>query len=90
MTHMHAGIADYAPSVGAAAKVLAARNGRQDGDPAKAAQAIMLAVDADEPPLHLVLGPDAFTRLGQKLGALQAELMKWAPVSVNTDFPPGE
>jgi NAD(P)-dependent dehydrogenase (short-subunit alcohol dehydrogenase family) len=90
MTRVESGIADYAESVGATAKAVAARNGRQAGDPAKAAEAIMLAVDADEPPLHLVLGPDAFTRLGQKLGTLQAELMKWASVSVNTDFPPGD
>ncbi|KGH28511.1 oxidoreductase [Comamonas testosteroni] len=87
MHHIESTIADYEDSVGAFRAALAQRNGRQPGDPRKAADAIMLAVDAQNPPLHLVLGPTAFAQVGQKLGAMQAELMQWASVSVNTDFP---
>ena len=41
----------------------------------------------EEPPLHLLLGSDALQFVGEKLGALQAEIMKWAPVSAGTDYP---
>jgi len=79
-------IADYEPSAGTFRRGLAERNGRQAGDPRKAAEAIILAVRSEEPPLHLLLGPDALRLAGEKLGALTAELLKWAPVSAGTDF----
>ncbi|HKH81476.1 MAG TPA: oxidoreductase [Methylovirgula sp.] len=79
-------IPDYDASVGAFRRGLAERNGRQPGDPRKAAEAIMLAVESDEPPLHLLLGPDALRLAGEKLGSLTAEILKWAPVSAGTNF----
>ncbi|WP_199724178.1 MULTISPECIES: hypothetical protein [unclassified Corallococcus] len=39
------------------------------------------------PPLHLVLGSDAFELSQQKLDALKAEDQKWKDLSVSTDFP---
>jgi hypothetical protein len=42
--------------------------------------------EANEPPLRLVLGPDALRFVGDKLGALQAEMLKWAAVSAATNF----
>ena len=56
MVHAERTIEDYDATAGAYRRVLAQRNGRQPGDPRKAAEAIMLAVAADEPPLHLLLG----------------------------------
>jgi NAD(P)-dependent dehydrogenase (short-subunit alcohol dehydrogenase family) len=79
-------IPDYDASAGAFRRMLAERNGKQAGDPRKAAEAIILAVESPEPPLHLLLGPDALRMAGEKLGALTAEILKWAPVSANTDF----
>jgi NAD(P)-dependent dehydrogenase (short-subunit alcohol dehydrogenase family) len=86
MVHAERTIEDYDATAGAYRQVLAQRNGRQPGDPRKAADAIMLAVAAQEPPLHLLLGPDALRLVGEKLGALQAEIMAWAPVSAGTNF----
>jgi len=86
MAHTESQIADYAESAGAFRQSLAQRNGRQPGDPRKAARAIIKAVESDEPPLHLLLGHDALNFVGAKLGALQAEIMKWAPVSTSTNF----
>jgi NAD(P)-dependent dehydrogenase (short-subunit alcohol dehydrogenase family) len=86
MVHAERTIEDYDATAGAYRRVLAQRNGRQPGDPRKAAEAIMLAVAAAEPPLHLLLGPDALRLVGEKLGALQAEIMAWAPVSAGTNF----
>ncbi len=81
-------IPDYEASAGAFRRSLAERNGRQAGDPHKAAEAIILAVESEDPPLHLLLGPDALRLAGEKLGALQAEILKWAPVSAGTNFTP--
>jgi NAD(P)-dependent dehydrogenase (short-subunit alcohol dehydrogenase family) len=87
MIHVEQSIPDYEETAGAYRRSLWQRNGRQAGDPQKAAQAIILAVEAEPPPLHLLLGPDALRLVGEKLGALQAEILKWAPVSTGTNFP---
>ena len=87
MRHVERTIEDYEPSAGASRKRLAERNGRQPGDPRKAAEAMLLVVELPEPPLHLLLGADALQIVGEKLGALQAEIMKSAPVSASTDYP---
>jgi len=86
MVHVEHTIGDYDNTAGAFRRGLAARNGRQPGDPHKAAQAIIQVVDAPQPPLRLLLGHDALEYVGQKLGSLQAELLKWAPVSSGTNF----
>lgn len=86
MAHVEKTIADYAPTAGAFRQSLAQRNGKQGGDPKKAAEAIIAAIEAQEPPLHLLLGPDALRFVGEKLGNLQAEILKWAPVSGATNF----
>jgi short-subunit dehydrogenase len=86
MAHTANQIADYEETVGAFRQSLVQRNGKQAGDPHKAALAIIKAVESDEPPLHLLLGHDALNFVGAKLGALQAEILKWAPVSASTNF----
>jgi NAD(P)-dependent dehydrogenase (short-subunit alcohol dehydrogenase family) len=86
LRHSETVIADYEPSVGAGRASLAARNGQQVGDPKKAAVAIVTAVQAENPPLHLLLGSDALMHVGRKLGSLQAEIAQWAPLSLSTNF----
>jgi NAD(P)-dependent dehydrogenase (short-subunit alcohol dehydrogenase family) len=61
-------------------------SGRQPGDPAKAAQAILALLRSDKPPAHLVLGPDAVRAVREKLGAMQSEIAAWEPVSLSTNF----
>ncbi len=61
-------------------------SGKQPGDPAKAARAILEIVAASEPPVHLLLGPDAVKLVNEKLDALRAELKAWEPLSKSTDF----
>ncbi|HVE22915.1 MAG TPA: oxidoreductase [Acidocella sp.] len=63
-----------------------ARNGKQAGDPRKAAQAILKLIESKAPPAHLLLGPDAVTAVGAKLENLQAEIEAWKEVSLSTDF----
>ena len=61
--------------------------GKQAGDPERGAQAILTAVDADQPPLHLVLGSDALRRTREKLASLSSELNSWQELSTSTDYP---
>jgi NAD(P)-dependent dehydrogenase (short-subunit alcohol dehydrogenase family) len=79
-------IEDYATTAGAAERRLATMAGRQPGDPARAAAAIIEAVRSDKPPLHLVLGSDAYQRTREVLEAFSAELDAWKQVCLGTDF----
>jgi NAD(P)-dependent dehydrogenase (short-subunit alcohol dehydrogenase family) len=56
----------------------------QPGDPAKAAQAIIAAVDTDEPPLRLVLGGDAIGNIERRWKSLADELDAWRSVGEAT------
>jgi NAD(P)-dependent dehydrogenase (short-subunit alcohol dehydrogenase family) len=80
----------YADSVGKALAHLDAIAGRQMGDPARAAAAILKLVEAADPPLHLLLGSDALRRARVKLDAVIEEIDRWEDVTRSTDFPEGE
>ena len=77
---------DYAQTAGAARERLAAMDGKQPGDPVRAAAAIIQAVDSPEPPLHLILGADAYRRTRQMLDAFSAELEAWKATTVGADY----
>lgn len=61
-------------------------NGNQPGDPDKAALAMIELVEMEKPPVHLVLGSDAFQIAGNKLNALQSEISDFKTLSTSTDF----
>ncbi|MDP9080825.1 MAG: SDR family NAD(P)-dependent oxidoreductase [Bacteroidota bacterium] len=63
-----------------------AANGKQPGDPDKAAEIIIGLAENPEPPLHLFLGADAVNRASQKIVELSAELDKWKSISIGADF----
>jgi NAD(P)-dependent dehydrogenase (short-subunit alcohol dehydrogenase family) len=63
-----------------------AKSGRQPGDPAKAAQALLALVASPNPPVRLFLGADALELVTQKLDAMQAELAAWDALSRSTSF----
>jgi len=48
-------------------------DGQQIGDPEKAAAAMIKIADDDNPPVHLLLGEDAYSRAMTKLGVLEKE-----------------
>ena len=77
----------YAETVGKAVAHLDAIAGRQIGDPARGAEAILAAVDSEHPPLHLLLGSDALRRTREKLDAVIEEMDRWEDVTRSTDFP---
>ncbi len=77
----------YAGSLLAQCKqTLVQHAGSERGDPARAAAAILAAVEAPEPPLRLLLGADAVAYALAKLGAQQAEIARWLEPSTATDF----
>lgn len=61
-------------------------DGKQPGDPAKAAAAILAAVDSPEPPLRLALGDDAVDGISDVLDQAKAELAAWENVGRATAF----
>ena len=75
---------EYADTVGPTRAYVRGNDGMQPGDPAKAAQAILAALDADEPPLRLVLGADAIATIEQRLESVRDELAAWRPVGEAT------
>lgn len=77
----------YAASVGTGLSRLQAMAGRQIGDPDRAAQAVLALADADTPPVHLLLGTDAWQRAHAKLAEMQAEMQEWERVTLGTNFP---
>ncbi len=80
-------LADYEATAGRNLDHLATIAGKQIGDPDRGAQAILAAVNASHPPLHLLLGSDAVRRTREHLAAFTAELDAWEHVSAGTDYP---
>ncbi|MFC3653281.1 oxidoreductase [Dyella humi] len=61
------------------------KSGRQLGDPAKAARAMLDVIDSDSPPAHLLLGSDAIDLVRQKLSLLAEEIDEWETITRSTD-----
>ncbi len=79
-----AAISDYADTAGKRRKEHDTVHGTQPGDPDKAAQAIITAVSAPEPPLFLLLGADAMEAFGAVEQAQRAEIDQWRTLSLGT------
>ena len=62
-------------------------SGHQPGDPARAAQAIVQAVESDNPPLRLLLGKGALNGARAKLDALKKDFDAWEETTVWADAP---
>ncbi len=77
-------IADYAEISGKTRELVQAMDGKQPGDPVKAAAAMIQVVESDDPPLRLALGEDAVNGIIQKLESMRAGLEQWKDVSINT------
>ena len=60
--------------------------GKQPGDPARAAGAMIATVDSDDPPLRLMLGADAFGLWEKKRAAMDGEFARWREAGLDTAF----
>ena len=79
-------IPDYDQTAGKARQYFRDQAGLQPGDPAKAVKAIIAAVEAPEPPRHLVLGKSAFDRMSSRLDLWKKDLEAWRETSLGADF----
>lgn len=61
-------------------------NGNQPGSPEKAATAMIELAEMQNPPVHLVLGSDAFQMANTKLTTLQNEISDFKTLSTSTDY----
>ena len=76
-TQINAGDAAYAATVGKTVAMQRDYDGKQPGDPRRAAQAILDVSRSETPPLRLVLGSDAYARAERTDEARLAELRSW-------------
>ncbi len=86
-TSLREGRPEYDAVVGEAARRQRAYDGRQPGDPARAAQAILALVSMPSPPLRIALGSDAVSIIERTDRARLEELARWRALSSSTDFP---
>lgn len=61
------------------------KSGRQPGDPAKAARAMLAVIDSPSPPAHLLLGSDALDLVRGKLAGLAEQIEAWQDLTRSTD-----
>ncbi|TCC56377.1 SDR family NAD(P)-dependent oxidoreductase [Kribbella pittospori] len=78
--------ADYDATVGEMNRFRLETDGKQAGDPAKAARAILDIVALDTPPLRLLLGKDALTHADRASQSRAEEAATWSHLTTSTDF----
>jgi NAD(P)-dependent dehydrogenase (short-subunit alcohol dehydrogenase family) len=87
MTRAGRTISDYASLLEPISASRAARSGKQPGNPARAALAMIKVVESEHPPVHLLLGTDAVKFVREKIATLTKEIDDWESLSLSTDFP---
>ncbi|WP_343634907.1 oxidoreductase [Fluviicola sp.] len=79
-------IADYDATAGNFKNMLHANNGKQIGNPEKAAEYIFEISEMENPPLRLMLGEDAYNRVVAKLLDMQAEIERMKYMTLASGF----
>jgi NAD(P)-dependent dehydrogenase (short-subunit alcohol dehydrogenase family) len=80
-------IEDYATTAGKNMGDIRGYSGNQPGDPVKAAKAMILVTETENPPLRLLLGKNALKGGRIKLDELKQDFDTWADVTEGADFP---
>src|SRR6201982_1426914 len=85
-TELREGRSEYESTVGATIRFQRAYNGKQPGDPAKAAAVLLHLASQQEPPLRLLLGSDSYNAAEKSaLDKLESD-RKWKDLTVSTDY----
>lgn len=79
---------EYAATAGKKRHYSRTRDGLQSGDPAKAANIILAAVDSPNPPLHLPVGAVVFDIIDNKIVKLKTDAEAWRNFASDTDIEP--
>jgi NAD(P)-dependent dehydrogenase (short-subunit alcohol dehydrogenase family) len=78
-------VADYDALFDPIRKAREEKSGKQLGDPAKAAQAMLAIIDSAAPPARLLLGSDALGLVRGKLAEMADEISDWETLTRSTD-----
>ena len=87
LKHATNAIADYAQTAGKRRREIAGYSGSQAGDPARAAEAVIAALQSPAPPRRLVLGRFGIEAAREKLKGMLREFDAWEATSLGADFP---
>jgi NAD(P)-dependent dehydrogenase (short-subunit alcohol dehydrogenase family) len=80
-------IAEYAGTAGVRLQGTSEGSGKQAGDPARAAEAMIQVTEEASSPRHLVLGGFGVEKVTDKLRERLAEVERWSDLGRSTDFP---
>jgi NAD(P)-dependent dehydrogenase (short-subunit alcohol dehydrogenase family) len=78
-----ASIEDYAERNAAMRELYESMDGKQPGDPAKLAQALLTIVDQEQPPFRFIAGADAIAQAEQKLAERQQQIDAYRDLSTS-------
>jgi NAD(P)-dependent dehydrogenase (short-subunit alcohol dehydrogenase family) len=85
-TELREGRSEYESTVGATIRFQRDYNGKQPGDPAKAAAVLLHLASQQDPPLRLLLGSDSYNAAEKSaLDKLESD-RKWKDLTVSTDY----
>ena len=79
-------LSDYEATAGAFRQRMAQVDGKQEGDPDKAAEAILQITELENPPLRLPLGKIALASITAKLESVQRDLEAWQEVAAKAVY----
>src|SRR6202171_69140 len=85
-TELREGRPEYDATVGATVRFQRDYDGKQPGDPIKAAVALLHIASLSEPPLRLLLGSDAYNAAENHALQILASDKEWKDLSISTDY----
>ncbi|HLJ25067.1 MAG TPA: oxidoreductase [Candidatus Acidoferrales bacterium] len=83
-------IPEYAETAGKFRQAITGNSGKQAGDPVRAGEAIIKALESSKPPLRLLLGKSALDRALIKMEQLQNDVDAWKETTLSADYPEGQ
>jgi len=76
-------VEDYAERRAKQLEFWKSQNGKQGGDPAKLARALIIIANQEQPPLRFIAGADAIELTKQKIAALQQQVDAFRDLSTS-------
>ena len=86
-TSLKEGRPEYDETVGKTARFQRDFNGKQPGDPKRAAAALLRIASEQNPPFRLIIGSDAYNAIEKNDLAKMEAAKEWKELSISTDFP---
>jgi NAD(P)-dependent dehydrogenase (short-subunit alcohol dehydrogenase family) len=85
-TELSEGRSEYDSTVGASVRFQRSYNGKQPGDPAKAAAVLLHIASLSAPPLRMLLGSDSYAAAEKSALEKLASDRQWKDLSLSTDY----